>query len=56
MEMVYTSSRVTVGDVCEGGHRGGGGERTMKMTTRFPLYVELGTLPLNLSVHKCMIL
>lgn len=49
MGTVYASSVVTVGDVCEGGHGGGGREGTVKTTTRSPLYVELGTLPLN---HK----
>ena len=49
METVYASSVVTVGDVCEGGHGGGGREGTVKTTTRSLLYVELGTLPLN---HK----
>lgn len=49
MGTVYAFSVVTVGDVCEGGHGGGGREGTVKITTKSPLYVELGTLPLN---HK----
>lgn len=49
MGMVYASSRMTVGDMCEGRHGGRGREGTVKTTTRSLLSVELGTLPLN---HK----